>query len=880
MTIAAGSRLGPYEILSPLGAGGMGEVYRARDTRLGREVAIKVMPEELSASPEMRQRFEREARAISQLSHPHICALYDVGSQDGVEYLVMELLEGETLAARLSRGPLPLEQVFRYGMEIADALDRAHRSAIVHRDLKPGNVMLTKSGVKLLDFGLARAVEHADSSTSLTSAPTAAGDVTREGSLVGTLAYMAPEQLEGKKADARTDIFALGAVLHEMATGRKAFVGASQASVIAAILTGEPPAISTIQRMSPPGLDRIVRRCLAKDPDRRWQSAGDVALELESAAESSAAGPNPPPRRRPAVWGAAGWVVAVLALLGGFLLRRPGAAPAPSSPMRFVVPPPPGAALAGMLALSPDGRALAFVATDPDGRDRLYVRSMDLLESRALAGTEGAAYPFWSPDGRSLAFFADGKLKRIEASGGAARTLCEASNPRGGSWGTLGSIVFSAQAGGQIEAVSGDGGEPRLLARLASRSGLTSRWPSFLPDGRHFLYVRLAGTETESGLHIASLDGTEPRRVAAADSGAFYASSGHLLYRTGDRLVALSFDLGTLAARGEPVPVVEDVWWDGTSTLATAFTVSSGGVLAYQTGGPRLTRLLIYDRTGREIATIGPSGGYFEPTLSPDGRRLAVTRAEGRGSAIWVMDVDRGTFGRLSPASGSVDATPLWMPDGRRVLYAVFPTGEVYARDADAAEPAKLLFKRPDFAPIDDVSLDGRSVLLETVNWPTFHFDVTIHDLATGAERPLLKEPFNEMGARLSPGGRWLAYESEESGVREVVVRSFPDLRERRQVSAGGGTQPRWTRDGRELFYMSPDRKLMAAAVRTAAGFEVDPPRALFQTRVMPTIETRNHYDAAPDGQRFVVNSSRPEDAALPITVVVNWSSALPRASK
>jgi Tol biopolymer transport system component len=527
-----------------------------------------------------------------------------------------------------------------------------------------------------------------------------------------------------------------------------------------------------------------------------------------------------------------------------------------------------------MLALSPDGRALAFVASDPDGRDRLYLRSMDLLESRALAGTEGAAYPFWSPDGRSLAFFADGKLKRIEASGGGARTLCDAPNPRGGSWGVLGSIVFSAEAGGQIEAVSGDGGPPRPLGMLASRSGATRRWPSFLPDGRHFLYVQLAGSETEDGLHLASLDGSGPRRVAAADSGAFYASSGHLLYRMGDRLVTLRFDLGGLAARGEPVPIVEDVWWDGTSTLATAFTVSSGGVLAYQTGGPRVTRLIVYDRTGREVGTVGPSGPYYEPTLSPDGRRLAVARAEGRGSAIWVMDVDRGTFGRVSSASAST-ATPVWMPDGRRVLYSVFPTGEVYSRDADAAEPPKLLFKRSEFSPIDDVSPDGRSLLFESVNWPTFHFDVAIHDLATGAERPLLKEPFNENGARLSPDGRWLAYESDESGTREIVVRSFPDLRERRRVSAGGGTQPRWRRDGRELFYMSPDRKLMAAAVRTAAGFEADPPRALFQTRVMPTVETRNHYDTAPDGQRFVINSSRPEDAALPITVVVNWSAGV-----
>jgi serine/threonine protein kinase/Tol biopolymer transport system component len=852
----------------------MGEVYRARDTRLDRTVAVKVLPQHLPSSPDVRQRFEREAKTISALSHPHICALYDVGNQDGVEYLVMEYLEGETLADRLAKGPLPLEQTLRYGIEMADALDKAHRQGIVHRDLKPGNVMLTKSGVKLLDFGLAKALPsppgRAAGGEGLTSLPTQA-NLTQEGTILGTLQYMAPEQLEGKEADSRSDIFALGATLYEMVTGMRAFSGSSRASLITAIMSTDPPSLSSSQPLSPPALDRVVRRCLIKDPERRWQSARDAALELEDLARA----PEADTTARPAVirrWRSlGGWVFAILLLflLLGSLLGPWHARPAsPVGSIRFTIPPPAGSTFEGMLALSPDGRRIAFVASASDGRDLLWTRALDSLDARRLEGTDGAAYPFWSPDGSSIAFFAQGKLKRIGSSGGSPQTLCDAVGPRGGSWGSRGTIVFSTNVGGEIDRVSETGGQATALPHLVSKVGETFRWPDFLPDGRHFLYLVLAGDPNPGGIYAASIDSKETARLVIADGTGTYGAPGYLLFRRGSRLMAQRFDPKRLRLAGEAFPLVEDLWWDGVSTLATAVSVSSTGLLAYQTGGLGTTRLLWYDRTGRELGPIGPPGAYFEPALSPDARSLAVSRTDSDKTNIWKIDLERGGF---VPVSSRSAATPLWSTDGHRILYSVFPSGEVFVRDAQGAEQEKLLFKAPSFTPLDDWSRDGRFVFYNAINWPTFHFDVGVRDLRDGVNRPLLQATFNQSGARLSPDGHWLAYESEEAGTAEVFVRSFPEPGEKRQVSAGGGNQPRWRGDGRELFYVSPDRKIVAVDIRTTPQLEAGAPRPLFQTRIVPLVEARNHYDVTPDGQRFVVNSRRLEDAALPITVVVGW---------
>ncbi|MEP6995677.1 MAG: protein kinase, partial [Acidobacteriota bacterium] len=681
--------------------------------------------------------------------------------------------------------------------------------------------------------------------------------------------YMAPEQLEGKDADARTDIFAFGAVLYEMATGNKAFSGATQASLISAILRDDPQPISELQPMTPPALERLVRRCLAKDPERRWQSSRDVALELEASVGTDASAPEPSGRRR-ARMAMAGWGVAALllllllaAVLGPWARRRTTAAP----PVRFTILPATGSPVGGALALSPDGRSLAFVGTTADGRDLVFIRPLDSLEARVLNGTDEAAFPFWSPDGRALAFFARGKLKRIDAAGGAPQTLCDAPGARGGAW-SAGMIVFSSDVGGQMKIVSEAGGGARPLEQLISRNGEQYRWPNFLPDGRHFLYFAFGSDATRTGVFVTSLDSKVTTRLASGDSGAAYASPGYLLYRSGDQLVRQPFDARRLRLTGDAVPLVENIWWDAISTWATAFSVSEGGVLAYQTGGVTLSRLLWYDRSGREMGAIGPPGAYIEPALSPDGRWLAMTRGDQRamGSSIWTVDLERGNFTRLSFERA---ATPVWSPDSRRIAYCSFPSGEIWARDIHGAEKEKLLHKAPSFSPLDDWSRDGRYLVHEVVDWKTFHFDIGLLDLQNGTERRLLTEPFNQMGARLSPDGRWLAYESAESGDHEIFIRSFPEAKDRRQISAGGGSQPRWRGDGKELFFISPDRKLMAVDVRTEPAFSAGNPHVLFQTRILPLVEARNHYDVTADGRRFVVNSRRPEDASLPITVVV-----------
>ena len=881
MSLAAGTRLGPYEILSPLGAGGMGEVYRARDTRLERTVAVKVLAAHMSSSPEVRRRFEREAKTISQLSHPHICALYDVGHEGEIEYLVMEYLEGETLSDRLGKGPLPLEQTLRYGIEIAGALDKAHRQGIVHRDLKPGNVMLTKSGVKLLDFGLAKGLAPDSGAPSLTAIPTQAPELTAEGTILGTLQYMAPEQLEGKEVDARTDIFAFGAVLYEMAAGRKAFSGESQASLITAIMRSDPPPLSTLQPMTPPRLDRLIRRCLAKEPDRRWQSAGDVALELEEIRDTSEIPPSEAsqPHRRRRGREAAGWLAAallLLALLGVLVLPRLKPGPAPPASLRFTIPPPPGATFQAMPAISPDGRRLAFVATTSDGRDLLWIRPLDSLEGRALEGTDGAGYPFWSPDGRFVAFFVQGKLKRIDVQGGTPQILCDAPEARGGSWGSRGTIVFSANTGGQIYRVAESGGRAEALPHLGAVVSETYRWPSFLPDGRNFLYFALGENLNVSGVYVASLDSKAKTRLAFADGGAVYASPGYVLYRSGSRLMGQRFDAKRLRVVGEAFPLVDNISVDSAATSFTAVSASDTGLLACQTGGTAVSRLLLYDRSGRELQALGPAGAYWEPTFSPDGRVIAVPRMdpEALAGSIWTIDLERGSLARLS-SQLTVSSTPLWSSDGRRLLYVGYPAGEVHVRDANGAGPENLLFKTPSFTPLDDWSRDGRYIFYETIDWRAFHMDVWVRDLQSGASRPILQAKFNQQGARLSPDGRRLAYESDESGIFEIFVRGFPESGERRQISTGGGRQPRWRGDGKELYYASPDRKVMAVDIRTDPAFEAGAPRALFQTRILPLIEARNHYDASTDGQRFVVNSRRVEDASLPITVVVNWASEL-----
>jgi len=878
MTLSVGTKLGPYEILSPLGAGGMGEVYKAKDSRLDRTVAVKVLPEHLSSSEEMRQRFEREAKAISQLSHPHICALYDVGSQDGVEYLVMELLEGETLTTRILKGALPLEQTLSYGMQIADALDKAHRQGIVHRDLKPGNIMLTKSGVKLLDFGLAKAMAPVTQTSGLTSLPTVATpqNLTQTGTILGTFQYMAPEQLEGAEADARSDIFALGAVLFEMATGQKAFHGKSQASLIGSILKEEPPAVSTIAPMTPPALDRVIKTCLAKDPENRFQTAHDVKLQLQWIAEGGSQAGLPAPvvarrkNREKLAWAVAAAAVVAAAALGvGFVRRKPE----PRRVVRFEIVAPEGLTTIDTPRLSPDGRFIAFNATDASGKARVYVRAMNSVAARALEGTEGTTRPFWSPDSRFLGFFAEGKLKKIEATGGPAQKICDAPSGADGSWSPEGVILYDGRSNDPIYRVPAAGGTPVAAVKPEpSRKEATVGWPEFLPDGRHFLYMATGPKPEDNMYRIGTLDSADSKPLAAAQTLVTYAPPGYLLFVRDKTLVAQPFDSKALKTTGEPVPLAEHI---GTDSVGLArFSASREGTLAYRTGETG-DRLVWVDRGGREGDTVGDPGEYHNPMLSPMGDRLAFDVNDPRTSKgdIWVRDLKRGVSSRLTFANGNA-YSPLWSSDGRTIFFT--RELDLFEKAADGQGEEKLLLKSDELQIATDVSRDGRFLVFMSQSKET-GWDLWSLPLS-GDRKPavFLKTPFREGLGTLSPDGRYLAYNSNESGRPEVYVQSFPGPGGKWQISTQGGAEAHWRADGKELYYRAPDQKFMAVEIQTAGSFNAGVPQVLFPGRFEPST-ARNRYVPAADGKRFLTVAPLGRDAMTPTTVVLNWFGELGR---
>ncbi len=845
MTLSAGTRLGPYELLAPVGAGGMGEVYRARDTRLERTVAVKVLPAHLSSSAESRQRFEREAKTISQLSHPHICALYDVGNQDGVEFLVMEYLEGETLSDRLLKGALPFEQVLRYGIEIADALDKAHRQGIVHRDLKPGNVMLTKSGVKLLDFGLAKAVAPAGktSGAALTALPTQAGsNLTQEGTILGTFQYMAPEQLEGKEADARTDIFAFGAVLYEMATGQKAFSGKSQASLISSIMGSEPAPVSTIAPMTPPAFDRVVRTCLAKDADDRWQTAHDVMLELKWVAEGGSAAGLPAPvvakrRNRERLWMAA---TAILALATVVLAVRSFRAPPRETPtVRLSLAQPANAAYESMssMAVSPDGRRIAFVGQTTDARRSLWVRELDALQPRPLAGTEGATLPFWSPDNRFLGFFADGRLKKIDASGGPPQVLAPAPLPSGGAWNRDGVIVFTPNVYDPLYRVSASGGTAVPVTKLGPREE-AHRSASFLPDGRHVVFMADARRTEDHRIKVAALDSGEIRDLFGAVSNVAFAQPGFILFVRAGSLLAQQFDPKRLRLVGEPVVVGESLTESGATNHHFEFSASESGVLAYTSADPR-SQLTWVDRAGRPLERIGDPvrRGFVE--LSAAGNQVAYEQldADGRNADLWLLDVSRAITSRFTFDPGS-DYAPIWSPDGGRIAFGATRKmfEDIYVQSSAAGAQESLVFASGDDKVPTSWSPDGRFILFE--NWTAHGIDLDVLSLEGSAKtEPFIHTQFDETHAVFSPDGKRVAYVSNESGRDEVYVTSFPGRAGRRQVSIGGGTRPRWRADGRELFFGARGGKFMAVEVFPNGDFGA--PKELFQVHGRSEIPRR-----------------------------------------
>jgi serine/threonine protein kinase len=867
MRLASGTRLGPYEVISVIGAGGMGEVYRARDTRLDRTVAVKILPHKLADSAEARQRLEREARAVSSLNHPHICALYDVGQQDDIDFLVMEYLEGETLAARMERGALPLDELIRFAGQIADALDRAHRQGVVHRDLKPGNIMLTKSGIKLLDFGLAKAAGLAPV-TNLSSSPTESRPLTADGAIIGTFQYMAPEQLESRPADARTDIFAFGLVLYEMATGQRAFAVATQASLIAAILKDEPRPLDQLAPMTPPALDRLVRICLAKDPAERWQSAHDLKLQLkwlEERAPEGSALPSALPKARPReklAWGVALVLLVVVVWVGIVHLRN---SPQPAVPMRSsLMPPPASAFLPYHFAISPDGSRLAFVAVGPDGKETLWVRTLSSSSAQQLSGTEDANWPFWSPDSRSIGFFAKGKLKIADSSGGGVQILCEAQSGRGGTWNRYGTIVFASHIIGPLYRVPASGGVPAPVTRIRRQtSGQAHRWPFFLPDGKHFLYFQDWSSPEDpegDGIYVGSLDSPDAKLVSSELTGTPAFASGSLLYVRDRTLMAQPFDLDKLETTGPPVPIGEQEVEKDLAFSKSGFSVSENGVLVFQSAADSPSRFVWFDAAGKELGQL-PEVGYRDPRISPDGRFLAVSSDDDLNGkrSIRVYDLKRGVSTRLA-ASGEM---PVWSRDGKKVTYIVV-SGKTYTMEQipfDGSGSALTLLKGGKMIP-NDWTPDGHLVFM---NFETSAAELAVYSASD--KKTAIVDPGAE--AQFSPDGKWLAAQMKQG---EIIVQPFPGPGGHLQISNAGGAQPRWSRDGRQIFYIAPDRKLMAVsfdAQKKSAGA----PRALFQTRIVSPNYVLFQYDVGPDG-RFLINSFSSTSSA-PLTLRTGWTAQL-----
>jgi Tol biopolymer transport system component len=896
MPLAPGHKLGPYEITSPLGAGGMGEVYRARDTRLGRDVAIKILPKEMSGDPARKQRFEREAKTISSLNHPNICTLHDVGSQDGVDYLVMECVEGETLAKRMEKGPLPLEQVLRIGQEISGALDKAHRSGVVHRDLKPGNVMLTATGAKLLDFGLAKESSPLATAATLTAA-IPASPVTQEGIIVGTFQYMSPEQIEGKELDQRSDIFSLGAVLYETLTGKKAFEGKTQLSVASAILEKEPAPIVTIKPLTPASVDHAIRKCLAKDCDERWQTARDLASELKWIGESGAdSGARGVAEKSGEFHLGLVWAVMMLVGIGvtmavTYFATRPAAQP----PLMASVIPPPGvfADTSGRIGppqISPDGRRVVFIGCKTESAAMsmlggktcsIWQRVLASAEAREVSDTSGAYYPFWSPDGREIAFFGDGKLKRVSADGGPVQVVCDAADARGGSWGSSGIIIIAATRLSPILRVPADGGIPVAIAEVKRSSVpaeevVSHRWPHFLPDGEHFLYVNAPnGSCTElNELHFASIDGKQDVSLMRTCSSATFANGNLLFWRDGN-VVAQRFDPNTGVLSGAPAAIVEHANFEPLFSIAE-FSTSAEGKLVYMAGdAPTGSQLIWYDLAGKVTGTLGENDRYKNVAISRDGSRVVADTISVKESKIRILD-SRGTR-TLMTLGNSDGAGPTWSPDGKQIYFTSTANGpqDIYVRAADGSGEEKpvLKFNKDQFGALFlTVSPDGKSLAYAIIDRATGGDIYTLALGGDGKPQPFLHSVANETAPAFSPDGRWLAYESDSSGRKEVYITPFPTGGAQYQVSTSGGERPVWRHDGKGIYYREGLR-ITAVEVNTKASpVKFSGPKALFEL-ASGNLNGR-YYDVAPDG-RFLANTSPLTPRAQSFSLLINWPERL-----
>ena len=884
-----GDELGPYRVDALIGKGGMGEVYRGTDTRLGRPVAIKISPREFS------DRFEREAHAISSHNHPNICTLYDVGPN----FLVMEFVEGDTLSHLIKQGPMPLEKVLQYAIQIADALSAAHTKGIIHRDLKPANIILTRSGVKVLDFGLAKFSATAKFSASGSSElQTQTSPITGSGSIVGTLHYMSPEQAEGRDTDERSDIFSFGAVLYEMITGRRAFDGDSQTAILAAILKDQPAPMQQFQPMVPRALDRVVRKCLEKKPDDRWHSAHDLKPTLElidlagpTSASSSVSGSGiqpaaPIPSGRKWLWPAVAAVIAMGAILA---LWAPWRKPIPTQSVRFEVGPTEKMTFISQaaMAVSPDGRWMVFPAFGEDGAQHYFVRALDGVEVRLLPGTEGSQAPAsWSYDSRWVVIATGNKLKKVDIQGGPPQNISDFPGLLSGAgWNSDGVIITSSSdARTAILRVSSSGGELSPVTVLAAGE-FGHRWPQFLPDGKHFLYLRATSDAAKAGMYIGSINvppnQQSTQRLLATDRQAYYAAlpgsrAGHLIFLRGLTLMAQPFDPAKMTLSGEPMAIADGI--DSfTNTNHGLFSVSDNGTLVYRAGNGSQTLLTWIDRQGNPAGTLGEPGDYAFPAISPDGNRVAVAVGPPGSRDIWIFDVARGASTRFTfdPAN---DQSPVWSPDGKNIAFSSNRSGQLdlYIKPADGSGEEKLLLKTDEPKTAEHWTKDGRFLLFDSTGRGT-GADMWALPFS-GEPKPisLLKTQFNEGRARVSPDGRWLAYSSLESGNGEVYARPFtPEAPAgtgaKWLVSKGGGTRPIWRGDGKELFYFV-NGQAMAVDIDTSKGFQAGVPRRMFAG---PIGVGGSGWDLSPDGKRFLFAAPPGAGRAIPFTVVLNWVAGL-----
>jgi Tol biopolymer transport system component len=865
----------------------MGEVYKARDTRLDRVVAIKILPDALSGDPHLRERFDREARAISQLDHPHICTVYDVGERDGSAYLVMQYLEGETLERRLADGSghkgLPLNEALTVAIQIADALDKAHNAGIVHRDLKPGNIMLTRSGARLLDFGLAKSSAPAVSSANASILPTTPATMTAEGTILGTLQYMAPEQLEGRTADARSDIFAFGAVLYEMVTGRKAFEGKSQASLISAIMSSEPAPPSRIQPLAPDALDSIVERCLAKDPDERWYSIHDIAIQLRvlaAHAGSSSAGAGAPKRGTERRWMAMSGVLAVVcAGLIAFALVRGKQSDRQTVRLTMRLP---GDSALTEASVSPDGRRVAFIARS-DGKPALWIRSLDSLVAEVVAGTDGLAtgsVPFWSPDSTRIGFFAHGKLKTVEPGSGPPTEVCDAGLGRGATWNRSGVIVFAPNVEGPLVRVSASGGTPTPATALdPARNERSHRWPQFLPDGKHFLYFVRSPKAEDTGVYVGQLDSPRVTRVMTAESAARFTAPDLVLFWRAGSLLAQQIDENSFQVTGSPTPVAQSVLFNRASNEAQ-FSASDTGVLIYIAAASPQTQVSWVARDGTVTGTVGPVGLVSSIALSPDQTKAALTVGDSEGgSNIWLANLSRGSWSRLTSDRGR-QLMPVWSYDGKHIVYALQRpdfSGTLFRLDVDGGAPQQVRIGDDHVKFPTDWTRDGQLVFHAFD--PSTQGDIWTAPAEGGDPRSVIRTTSNDQSGRLSPNGRWMAYSSDESDRFEIYGESFPDGRGKVPISTNGGSVPEWRGDGREIYFIDSQGRLVATTVETAGNtLEVGKAQVLFDAQVPPVaFPDPVPYAVMADGQKFLIARAIDRDRSSSLVVVLNWQEELKR---